>query len=67
MKILPPALYVTGDADPGYALAGAQLAAMPAYVPNLLRMLVIPGAGHWIGEERPEEVNRALVEFLRGL
>jgi pimeloyl-ACP methyl ester carboxylesterase len=25
---------------------------------------VIPGAGHWIQQERPVEVNRLLLEFL---
>ncbi len=26
---------------------------------------LIPGAGHWIRQERPKEVNAQLVEFLR--
>ncbi len=25
---------------------------------------LIPGAGHWIQQERPEEVNALLIEFL---
>jgi pimeloyl-ACP methyl ester carboxylesterase len=28
---------------------------------------VVPGAGHWIQQERPDEVNRLLLEFLSQL
>jgi pimeloyl-ACP methyl ester carboxylesterase len=26
---------------------------------------LIPGAGHWVQQERPDEVNRLLLAFLR--
>ena len=29
--------------------------------------VAIPGAGHWIQQERPDEVNRLLLGFLEGL
>jgi pimeloyl-ACP methyl ester carboxylesterase len=29
--------------------------------------LMLPGCGHWTQQERPAEVNAALIEFLRGL
>ena len=28
---------------------------------------MLPGCGHWTQQERPQEVNAALLEFLRGL
>jgi pimeloyl-ACP methyl ester carboxylesterase len=28
---------------------------------------MVPGAGHWVQQERPEIVNAALLEFLAGL
>jgi pimeloyl-ACP methyl ester carboxylesterase len=28
---------------------------------------MIEGAGHWVQQERPEEVNAALLDFLTGL
>ena len=36
-------------------------------VPNLKRKILIEGAGHWIQQERPDAVNRLLIEFLRSL
>ena len=34
-------------------------------LPNLKVRLIIDGAGHWIQQERPEEVNAALIAFLK--
>ncbi|ETB09689.1 hypothetical protein O976_20155 [Mycobacterium avium subsp. paratuberculosis 10-8425] len=31
------------------------------------RQVMIDGAGHWLQQERPAEVNAALLEFLNGL
>ena len=31
------------------------------------REVMIEGAGHWIQQERPDEVNAALLDFLSGL
>lgn len=28
---------------------------------------LIKGAGHWVQQERPAEVNAAIIQFLRGL
>ena len=40
---------------------------MKESVPDLRRVVIIPDAGHWIGEERPEEVDETLLGFLRAL
>ncbi len=34
-------------------------------LPNLTRKLIIDGAGHWVQQERPDEVNAALIAFLK--
>jgi pimeloyl-ACP methyl ester carboxylesterase len=36
-------------------------------VPNLRQKVLLPGAGHWIQQERPAQVNRLLLEFLASL
>jgi pimeloyl-ACP methyl ester carboxylesterase len=28
---------------------------------------MLPGCGHWTQQERPAEVNAAMLEFLKGL
>jgi len=66
--IRQPALFVAGTRDPVIAGFGRRaLEQLPQNVPGLRHTLLIEGAGHWIQQERPAEVNAALVEFLRGL
>jgi pimeloyl-ACP methyl ester carboxylesterase len=64
-----PALYVVGDRDPVIAFPGMDrlLPALPTFVPQLRRTLMLAGCGHWTQQERPAEVNAAMIEFLRGL
>ncbi|MDO8431862.1 MAG: alpha/beta hydrolase [Candidatus Binatus sp.] len=66
-KLRQPAVFAAGEHDvvgkmyPGaYDMAGA-------FTPNLKKKVIIPGAGHWIQQERPREVNDILIEFLKGL
>jgi pimeloyl-ACP methyl ester carboxylesterase len=63
-KIEQPALFITGDKDPVKTFAPAET--MKAMVPNLRGTVEIPG-GHWIQQERPAEVNDALLSFLKEL
>jgi len=34
-------------------------------LPKLKHKLIVDGAGHWVQQERPDEVNAALVQFLK--
>lgn len=36
-------------------------------VPSLRRTVMIPGCGHWTQQQRPAEVNAALIDFLHSL
>jgi pimeloyl-ACP methyl ester carboxylesterase len=67
--IRQPALFIAGSVDPIIAggFGAAALAALPATVPGLRRTVLIEGAGHFIQQERPQQVNAALLEFLRSL
>jgi len=68
-KVTTPALYVAGDRDLVVHFPGMQqlIGGLQAFVPHLRRTLMLPGCGHWTQQERPDEVNAALLEFLRGL
>ena len=68
-SIAVPALYVAGDRDMVVAFPGMDqlLANLKRLVPGLRKTVMLPGCGHWTQQERPAEVNAALIEFLRGL
>ena len=67
LKVTVPAIFIAGDRDMTVMLASNAIERMRESVPDLRRILMIPDAGHWIGEERPAEVNEALLAFLRAL
>jgi pimeloyl-ACP methyl ester carboxylesterase len=63
-KITQPALFIGGERDP--VVSFTSMDAMKANVPNLTTV-ILPGAGHWTQQERPKEVNEAMIKFLNGL
>ena len=65
-KVTVPALYVTGDRDLVTAFRGMDqlLPALKQLVPDLRQTIVLPGCGHWTQQERPAEVNAAMLRFL---
>jgi pimeloyl-ACP methyl ester carboxylesterase len=40
---------------------------MEKMMPELRKKVLLPGAGHWIQQERQTEVNQLIVEFLTSL
>ena len=66
-RIRVPAAFMVGERDPVRHYAGPHEAAMKDWIPDLRVQRVLPGAGHWIQQERPDEVNAFLLDFLRGL
>ena len=65
-RLLQPALFIAGPHDPVITgvIGEKRLNDMDALMPRLTRKLIIEGAGHWIQQERPTEVNAALLAFL---
>ena len=57
-----PALFITGSRDPVRAFMPHE--AMTGSVTDLRDVVIIEGAGHWVQQERPAEVNEALTSFL---
>jgi pimeloyl-ACP methyl ester carboxylesterase len=64
-KISVPCLFIGGTADPVLAFTRADRAA--EIVSGPYRQVMLEGAGHWLQQERPDEVNTVLLEFLNGL
>ncbi len=64
-RVTQPALFVVGSRDPvRLFIPGDKMA---EYVADLRGTVVLEGGGHWIQQERPGEVNAALLSFLRSL
>ena len=64
-KLLQRTLFLAGERDGVIEFLGVEFAALENNVPNLWRKELIRGAGHWIQQERPAEVNALLIEFCR--
>ncbi len=60
-----PSLFIGGAADP--TLVYTPRHRVREVVAGDYRELMVDGAGHWIQQERPNEVNELLIEFLSGL
>ncbi len=65
-RIEPPALFAAGSLDPVVNFPGAQanIESMTGRFDALETVAMIPGGGHWIQQEKPEEVNELLESFL---
>ncbi len=62
-----PALFIGGDRDGPTIWGRASIEQFPTTLPKLFRSVVLPGCGHWTQQERPNEVNELLIEFLGSL
>jgi len=69
LQVSVPALYVAGDRDFVISFPGTDqlLANLKNFVPGLRNIQMLPGCGHWTQQERPDEVNAMLVDFIRAL
>jgi len=65
-KITQPALFIAGSNDAVItgSMGKRALDEMDSVVPNV-RKVLLDSAGHWIQQERPEDVNATLIDFAR--
>ena len=66
-KIRQPSLFVAGEFDPVVTIYQQAFDSLEETMPGLTKKVLVPGAGHWIQQERPNEVNDLLIEFLASL
>ncbi len=66
-RIDVPALFIGGDRDGPTVWGAPAIAAFDRTLPRLHRSIVLDGCGHWTQQERPDQVNEALIDFLTSL
>lgn len=59
-----PSLFIGGDRDGPTMWGGKAIERYPESLPALYKSVILEGCGHWIQQERPQETNRLLAEFL---
>jgi pimeloyl-ACP methyl ester carboxylesterase len=64
-----PALFIAGDRDLVLTSAGgpAMLPRLRTWTPQLREPVLLSGCGHWTQQERPAEVSKAMIDFIRDL
>ena len=65
--ISQPSFYMGGSVDLIAGNSPEAIAEMTTALPDLRHLELLDGVGHWIQQERPEQVNAALMQFLSGL
>ncbi|GAA4797339.1 alpha/beta hydrolase [Streptomyces ziwulingensis] len=62
-----PSLFLGGALDASTTWLSDAIAAHPATLPGLTASHLLDGCGHWLQQERPEETNRLLTDWLSAL
>jgi pimeloyl-ACP methyl ester carboxylesterase len=59
-----PTGFLTGSVDPVNVMMPGAAEMMATTLPNFKGATTVEGAGHWVQQEKPEETNTALLNFL---
>ncbi|MBT2411581.1 alpha/beta hydrolase [Streptomyces sp. ISL-12] len=62
-----PALFLGGALDASTTWLSDAIAAYPETLPGLTASHLLDGCGHWLQQERPEDTNRLLTDWLAAL
>ncbi|MFE3325774.1 alpha/beta fold hydrolase [Streptomyces sp. NPDC059176] len=65
--ITQPSLFIGGEHDGPTLWAADAIKAYPTTLPRLVSSHILDGCGHWLQQERPDEVNALLVDWLQAL
>ena len=66
-RVTQPSYFILGKEDGLYSFFDKPLEELRESMPGLRGYLEVEDAGHWVMQEKPEILNAALLEFLRGL
>ena len=70
-KLTMPVTFIAGQKDfvatTSDGALGSSVQAMTTWCTDLRGIHMIEGAGHWVQQEAPDQVNEILIDFLRGL
>jgi pimeloyl-ACP methyl ester carboxylesterase len=61
-KVSVPSLFIGGAADPVLMMTPPSV--MDGWLEDHRGTVLVDGAGHWVQQEKPDEVNLALVDFV---
>lgn len=62
-----PCAFIAGEKDGVIAMNPAGIETMKGLCDDFRGVTLLPGAGHWNQQERPEGTNEALLAFMKGL
>jgi len=60
-----PSLFIGGERDASTTWLADAIANYPKTLPGLVSQHILAGAGHWLQQQRSDEVNRLLIDWLR--
>jgi pimeloyl-ACP methyl ester carboxylesterase len=63
-KILQPSMFVAGVQDSVVEMYQRDYDLLEQTMPGLTAKTLIASAGHWVQQEKPEDVSRYLLQFL---
>ena len=66
-KIRQPSLFVAGEFDAVITMYRQAFDSLQETMPGLRKKVLLSGAGHWIQQECPTEVNELVIQFLKSL
>ncbi|MFE7963340.1 alpha/beta fold hydrolase [Streptomyces cellulosae] len=65
--VTQPSLFIGGELDASTTWMADAIDAFPVTLPGLVSSHILKGCGHWVQQERPEDVNRLLTDWLAAL